>query len=128
MSRNKNGKATKERTGSQTLARSGEENSAAAIPGPFSLVGRVMEEMDRIAGDFGLGRGLLATVDRNLPRGAWTPQVEMFEHNGELVLRADLPGLEKDNVKVELADGALTIEGERHDQHEEKGDGFYRSE
>ena len=87
-----------------------------------------MDEMDRLAEDFGLGRGLLATVDLNLPRPAWAPQVEMFERNGELVLRADLPGLSKDEVNLELADGALTIEGERHGEREEEGEGFYRSE
>jgi HSP20 family protein len=52
----------------------------------------------------------------------------MFERDGELVLRADLPGLSKDDVKVELADNAVTIEGERRAEHEEKHEGFYRSE
>ena len=87
-----------------------------------------MEEMDRLAGDFGFGSGLRAAVDRNFPLGAWAPQVEMFERDGELVLRADLPGLQRDDVKVELADGAVTIEGERRDENQEKGEGFYRSE
>lgn len=129
MARNKNGKSSKprERAESRGLTR---RKGQALAPGlsPFSFVGRVMDEMDRLAGDFGLGRGLLATVDLNLPRAAWAPQVEMFERDGELVMRADLPGLDKDDVKVELADGALTIEGERRGEHEEEGEGFYRSE
>ena len=129
MAKNKNAKQSKpqERTGSKVLARREGERPLASLS-PFSFVGRVMEEMDRLTEDFGLGRGLLATVDHNLLRGAWAPQVEMFERNGELVVRADLPGLSKDEVRVELADGALTIEGERRGEQEEKGEGFYRSE
>lgn len=130
MAKNKNGKESKlqKRTGPRVFARRKEEQTSAPSLSPFSFVGRVMEEMDRLAEDFGFGRGLLATVDHNLPRSAWAPQVEMFERNGELVLRADLPGLSKDEVNVELADGALTIEGERRGEHEEEGEGFYRSE
>jgi HSP20 family protein len=44
------------------------------------------------------------------------------------VLQADLPGLSKEEVKVELVDNALIIEGERHDKREEKRAGFYSSE
>jgi HSP20 family protein len=101
---------------------------------PGSLVRKFMNEVDRLAEDFGVGRGLLSSLERGLPngtwgsRGAWSPQVEMFEREGELVLRADLPGLSKDDVKVELADNALTIEGERRDEREEKRQGFYSSE
>ena len=117
---------TQEQSGPPALVVRHEERSSGLSP--FSFVGRVMDEMDRLAGDFGFGRGLLATVDLNLPRPAWAPQVEMFERDGELVFRADLPGLNKDEVKVELADGALTIEGERRGEHKEEGEGFYRSE
>jgi HSP20 family protein len=130
MARNKNGKSSKprQRTDSRGLTRRREGQSLAPGLSPFSFVGRVMDEMDRLAQDFGLGHGLLAAVDHNLPRAAWVPQVEMFERDGELVLRADLPGLSKDEVNVELADGALTIEGERRGEAEEEGEGFYRSE
>jgi len=43
-------------------------------------------------------------------------------------VRADLPGLTKDDVKVELTDEALTISGERKAEKEEKREGFFRSE
>ena len=52
----------------------------------------------------------------------------MFKRDGELVVRADLPGLTKDDVKVEVADGGITIEGERRSQQEERREGFYHSE
>jgi HSP20 family protein len=87
-----------------------------------------MDEVDRLAEDYGVGRGLLSSLERGLPGGPWSPQVEMFERDGELVLRADLPGLSKDDVNVELADNALTIEGERRAERKEKREGFYSSE
>ena len=94
---------------------------------PSTLVRRFIDEVDRLADDFGLGRGLLSSVERGLP-GAWAPQIEMFERGGQLIVHADLPGLRKDDVKVELFDDAVTIEGERRNQLDEKQEGFYRSE
>jgi len=94
---------------------------------PSSLVRRFIDEVDRLADDFGIGRGLLSSVERGLP-GAWAPQIEMFERGGQLIVHADLPGLRKEDVKVELFDDAVTIEGERRNQRDEKEEGFYRSE
>jgi len=76
---------------------------------PFSFVGRVMEEVDRLAGDVGYGRELVAAVDRNLPGGAWVPKVEVVERNGELIFRADVPGLTRDDVKVTFRNGMLEV-------------------
>ena len=95
---------------------------------PALFVRKFLDEMNRVADELGVGPGLLSTLERSLPGGGWEPQVEMFERNGEFILRADLPGLGKDDVKVELADGAVTIEGERRDEREEKQKGFYSSE
>ena len=96
---------------------------------PFAFMKRFGEEMDRLFEDFGVGGGWLAPVFKGqFGDGLWSPQIEMLERNGELVVRADLPGLTKDDVKVELTDNAITIEGERKGEHEEKGEGYYRSE
>jgi len=94
---------------------------------PSSLVRRFIDEVDRLADDFGIGRGLLSSFERELP-GAWAPQIEILERDGQLIVHADLPGLKKDDVKVELADNAITIEGERRNEREERQEGFYRSE
>src|SRR5262245_1908876 len=58
----------------------------------------------------------------------WTPSVEVFERDNNLVVRAELPGLDKDDVKVELTDDGLIIEGDRRREHEERFEGGYRSE
>lgn len=112
-----------------------EINNPQAVAGrlaatPFTFMRRFSEEMDRLYEDFGMGRGWLTPMldKAQLPQGAWSPQVEMFERGKDLVLRVDLPGLTKDDVNVELTDNAITIEGERKNEHEEKREGYYRSE
>ena len=63
----------------------------------------------------------------------WAPQIEVSEREGKLLICADLPGLRKEDVKVELTDEALTIQGERQEQREGRGysertyGSFYRS-
>ena len=58
----------------------------------------------------------------------WSPQVEIFERGNNLVVRADLPGLSRENVDVELDDDALIIRGERRSDTEDEDEGFYHSE
>lgn len=96
---------------------------------PFEFMKRFGEEMDNLFGEFGFGRGSLTqNLERRFGAGLWTPQVEMFERNGELIVRADLPGMRKNDVKVEVTDDGITIEGERRNEEEEKSDGFFRTE
>lgn len=92
---------------------------------PFELMRRFTDEMDRAFENFGL--------TRNWGYGGgesafWSPAVEVFERDNNLVVHAELPGLSKDDVKVEMTDDGLVIQGERKREHEEKGEGFYRSE
>jgi HSP20 family protein len=86
---------------------------------------RFTDEMDRAFENWGL--------TRNWGFGGgepafWSPAVEVFERDNNLVVHAELPGLSKDDVKVEMTDDGLVIQGERKREHEEKGEGFYRSE
>jgi HSP20 family protein len=103
-------------------------------PSPFALMRRFAEEMDRFFADFRLGsssllpRPELPWASREATPGEWFPSLEIAERGGKLVVRADLPGLTKDDVKVELREDVLCIEGERRHEREEKRKGFYRSE
>ncbi len=54
--------------------------------------------------------------------------MDLVEVGDALVLKADLPGLRREDVSIEVKDGLLTISGERKDEHEEKADGYYRVE
>ncbi len=58
----------------------------------------------------------------------WIPAMDLFETPDHFVLRADLPGMGEDDVKVEVEDTTLTIAGERAAQHEETREGFVRME
>lgn len=96
---------------------------------PFEFMRRFGEEMDKLFGDFDFGRGWLPpAIARSAGPGLWAPQIEMFEQDEQLIVRADLPGLTKDDVNVEIAEDAITIEGERRSEEKENREGFYRTE
>ena len=62
------------------------------------------------------------------PLRRWMPAMDLVETEDHFVLRADLPGMSEDDVHIELEDNTLTVSGERKSEHEEKREGFYRSE
>lgn len=63
------------------------------------------------------------------PRAAgWSPEIDVFEKDNRLFVKVDLPGMKKDDVKVEFADGQLVVSGERKSEAEEKKESFYRCE
>jgi HSP20 family protein len=94
---------------------------------PFRTLERFADEVTRIFDDFGLGRGW-SRVPTSGELMTWAPRVDVTQHKDELVIRVDLPGLEKDDVKVNVAEDAITIHGERHRAQEEERDGVYRTE
>jgi HSP20 family protein len=58
----------------------------------------------------------------------WIPAMDLVETDEHLVLRADLPGLDREDIEIEVKDNVLTVAGERKAEHEEKGEGFHRVE
>jgi HSP20 family protein len=56
------------------------------------------------------------------------PAMDVIDRKDELVVRADLPGLEQKDVQVEIRDGKLTLRGERSEEHEEKAEDYYHAE
>jgi HSP20 family protein len=58
----------------------------------------------------------------------WEPPVDITETEKEFMLKADLPDVKKEDVKVEFEDGVLTVEGERRQEKEEKGKRFHKIE
>jgi HSP20 family protein len=91
---------------------------------PLRELGTLQNEMNR----------LFNTVfDAPSPSNAgalrrWMPAMDLVETGDHFVLRADLPGLGEDDVKLEFEDGNLTLSGERKSEHESKGEGYYRIE
>src|SRR5271157_881494 len=94
---------------------------------PFRTIERLADEVTRVFDDFGLGRGL-GRVPASGEFVTWAPRVDVTRHNDELLIRVDLPGLDKNDVKVNIAEDAITIHGERHRAQEEERDGVYRTE
>lgn len=58
----------------------------------------------------------------------WTPSVDISETDGEYQIKAEIPDVKKEDVKVTLEDGVLTLQGERKYEKEEKGKKFHRIE
>ena len=58
----------------------------------------------------------------------WAPAADITETEKEYVVKAELAGVKREDVKVTLADGVLTIEGERRQEKEEKGEKVHRIE
>ncbi len=60
--------------------------------------------------------------------GSWSPAVDIYETPEEVVIEAEVPGVEKDNIKIEYANGVLTIKGERKMEKEIKEENYHRLE
>ena len=69
-------------------------------------------------------------MDKTLARGAsqWFPALDVSEEKDHYTIKADLPGLKKEDVRVSFEDGLLTIEGERKNEIEEKDKNYHRIE
>ena len=95
---------------------------------PFRAMQRMADEMDRLFDDFGFGRRWLRPSWRETGAEIWAPEVEVSQKNNELTIRADLPGLKREDVTVDITDNDVTIQGERKHEKEEEREGYYRSE
>ncbi|HEY3490440.1 MAG TPA: Hsp20/alpha crystallin family protein [Candidatus Deferrimicrobiaceae bacterium] len=66
--------------------------------------------------------------EEGLTGGMWTPAVDIYETDANVVVKAELPGVQKDQVGVEVKDGVLTLRGERKYEKEVKEENFHRIE
>jgi len=65
--------------------------------------------------------------DENVPR-TWAPAVDVVENETEIVLHAELPGMKKDEIDIQLTGDTLTIRGERKRTSTQRGENFHRIE
>jgi HSP20 family protein len=103
-----------------------QEPTGAALPryqDPFTQVRR---EMDRLFDSF-LDRGFfgLPSVQRMVPPVIAAPDIDIRENDKEIVLEAELPGLDENDVSIVLRDGVLSLKGEKKSKRDEKNETYH---
>lgn len=94
---------------------------------PFSLLRQMTSEFEEFFPE-SFSRWPFFRAMPSFEKAAWFPQIDVFERDNRLVTKIDLPGLKKEDVKVEITDGNLVISGERKSEAEEQKEEFYRCE
>ncbi len=84
---------------------------------PFTELGELRTRFDRLFDEWLDGR-----------ERAWTPAIDVVREDGHLVVRADLPGIKPEEVKIEVEDDILTVYGEHRESKEEKDKHYVRRE
>jgi HSP20 family protein len=111
-------------SGSETEQR---QRSQLARWNPFALLDEFQEELARLWGrPFGVPMTRPARLLAQVPLG--TPRLDVYEQDGYLVVKAEVPGVKKEDLQVELDNGDLVIQGETRAENELKEDQYYRME
>ena len=92
---------------------------------PFKDLVDLQERMNRLFED-SLRR--FRTVDLDFSGGAFVPPVDIYETDNEIVLKAEIPGVKKEDIKIEVSDGVLTLKGEKKEEREIKEENYHRIE
>jgi HSP20 family protein len=97
---------------------------------PFALLRNMATQFDRMfeEGNWPTFRWPVAFAKPLTDEFAFKPAIDVFEKDGRLVTKIDLPGMKKEDVKVEVTNGYLSISGQRKSELEEEKDTFYRCE
>ncbi len=91
---------------------------------PFRDVVSIQDEMNKLFDDF-FGRPVLRT---EWTEGVWSPSVDVSEDKDNVIIKAEMPGMNKDDVKISIQDGVLTLKGEKRQEKEEKDKNYHRVE
>ncbi|MEW6657016.1 MAG: Hsp20/alpha crystallin family protein, partial [Aquificota bacterium] len=86
---------------------------------PFAEIERIRREFDRLMEEL---------MPREEGERVFAPVVDVYETDQELVVKAELPGVKKENVEVTIRDNALHIRGEKKEEKEEKTETYHRVE
>jgi HSP20 family protein len=92
---------------------------------PFRDLAQMQDRINRIFGE----AHRRSDDDNVLNGGDWTPPVDIFENkNHEIVLRAELPGLKREDIDIRVENNTLTLRGERKQEAEVSKEHFHRVE
>lgn len=92
---------------------------------PFREMSALQERMNRLFSDI---RGRSPLGEEELAQGAWAPPVDIYETTESIVFKAELPGLTKEDINVEVKDSTLTLKGEKKFEKEVKEENYHRIE
>jgi HSP20 family protein len=95
---------------------------------PFRDLMTVQERMNRIFDDAFRGAAGRGGEDDWALGGTWAPPVDIYEQDGNLVLKAELPGIDPKDVDVRVENNVLTLTGERRFENEVKREQYHRVE
>jgi HSP20 family protein len=91
---------------------------------PFRDLNLLQDRMNRLFDD--AGRGWRA--DEPAATTTWSPAVDIFETEGEIVVKAELPGMERKDITLHLENNVLSLRGERKFEKETKDENYHRIE
>jgi HSP20 family protein len=92
---------------------------------PFRNVAALQDRINRI---FDESFSRTSDVDDDISMSAWKPSVDIYETDEAIILKAELPGIKKEDVSVEIKDNVLTLRGERVEDKEIKEGSYFRKE
>jgi HSP20 family protein len=94
---------------------------------PFRDLNVLQDRMNRLFDDAG-GRGRAWRSDEPSATTSWSPAVDIFETEGDIVVKAELPGMDRKDIVLNLENNVLTLKGERRFEKETKEENYHRIE
>ncbi len=96
---------------------------------PFEDLMSVQDEVSRFLDEF-LGTRFASSIAKRSEESTidWIPRVDISETDDEIIVKADAPGMKKDDIKVTLSENVLTISGEKKAEREDKKKNYHRIE
>src|SRR5262245_25813875 len=91
---------------------------------PFRDLSVLQDRMNRLFDTAGRNWG----TEEPAATTTWSPAVDIFETEGEIVVKAELPGMERKDIALNLENNVLTLRGERRFEKETKDDNYHRIE
>jgi HSP20 family protein len=92
---------------------------------PFRDLRTLQDEVNRL---FSTNMTRFFGDDEAIARGAWNPNVDIYENKDQIVLEAELPGMNRDDFDLSIENNVLTLRGERRFEKKDEGDNFHRVE
>jgi len=91
---------------------------------PFRDVRTLQEEVNRLFST-NLTRGF---GEEGIGRGAWNPSVDIFENKDQIILEAELPGMNPEDFELSVENNVITLRGERRFEKKDESDNYHRVE